>query len=69
MERDMETLNPRSHAFSHIETMIKDKGGLTASVAGSDGGNSSSSKRIDMDIIDRIKSMRSKSRESSSLVA
>lgn len=69
LERDLETANPRSMAFSHIETMIKDNGGLTSSLVGSEGGNSSASKKIDMDIIDRIKSMRSKSRENNSLVA
>jgi hypothetical protein len=69
LERDIETINPRSMAFSHIETMIKDNGGLTSSLVGSDGGNSSSAKKIDMDIIDRIKSMRSKSREHNSLIA
>jgi hypothetical protein len=63
-ERDIETANPRSMAFSHIETMINDRGGLSASV-GCD--NTSASKKIDMDIIDRLKSMRSKSRESSSM--
>ena len=52
--------NQRSKAFSHIESMMKDPSPLNdvekVSV--------SSKKVIDMEIIDRIKNMRSKSRDS-----
>lgn len=68
-DRDIETANPRSMAFSHIETMIKDKGGLTSSMVASEGSATASTKKIDMDIIDRIKNMRSKSRDNPSAIS
>ena len=53
--------NQRSKAFSHIESIMKDN---LVSLANKERDNSSTSRRvIDMDIIDRIKNMRSKSRD------
>ena len=59
----LESVNPRSMAFSHIETILSSKVGIKSSVAMSEE-NSTSPKKIDMEIIDRIKNMRCKSRES-----
>jgi hypothetical protein len=53
--------NQRSKAFSHIESIMKDN---LVNLANKERDNSSTSRRvIDMDIIDRIKNMRSKSRD------
>ena len=53
--------NQRSKAFSHIESIMKDN---IANLQTKERDNSSNTKRIiDMDIIDRIKNMRSKSRD------
>ena len=53
--------NQRSKAFSHIESVMKDN---LVSLANKERDNSSNSRRvIDMNIIDRIKNMRSKSRD------
>ena len=55
------TPNQRSKAFSHIESQMRDN---LVSLANKERDNSSTSRRvIDMNIIDRIKNMRSKSRD------
>ena len=55
--------NHRSKAFSHIEDLMTSRDPLGNSMV-SDGEKSTSSRKVDMEIIDRIKNMRSKSKDS-----